>query len=389
MQHTEDILNLHLLAVNQSLVKSYRSIYSKQMINKDRIVQTLLDLIKIDSPSGEEDAIVEDVKLRLKVLGASVTTDDFGNVIASMEGEGEPLILSAHLDTVEPGRGIKPKIAGDLITSDGSTILGADPKAGLAIILEALTSVREQGNKTVPIEVVLTRDEETGSKGAQNLNHSLSKASRAAVFDGDEAVTHVNNAAPGYYAFDLSIIGRSAHAGLEPEKGISAITIAAEVVNKLTTGRIDEETTSNIGTISGGSARNAVAEKAELKGEFRSRNADKLNIQVENFKKIIAEVSKNYTEAKLSYQLNKHFDSFSIPQDDAFIQQLITVFESMGLSADIKPTGGGSDANFFNAKNIRAVVIGTGVRNMHTTKESLTISEMVQAAQFAERLISK
>jgi tripeptide aminopeptidase len=133
------------------------------MINQDRIVQTLVDLIKIDSPSGEEDAIVEELKLRLEALGANVVTDDFGNLIATMEGEGEPLILSAHLDTVEPGRGINPKIEGDLITSDGSTILGADPKAGIAIILEAITSIKEAGNQRLPLEIVLTREEETGS----------------------------------------------------------------------------------------------------------------------------------------------------------------------------------------------------------------------------------
>lgn len=358
------------------------------MIKKDRLVKTLIDLIKIDSPSGEEKALAEELKNRFEQLGGNVEFDKVGNLIARFNGEGEPIILSAHMDTVEPGRNIEPIVEVDLITSKGETILGSDPKAGIAAILEAITAVKESGGAHIPLEVVLTIEEETGSKGAKGLDCSKLSAKRAVVFDGDAEVFNVNTAAPGYYAFDVVIVGRAAHAGLEPEKGISSIKIAADFINKLTLGRIDEETTANVGIISGGSARNAVPEKTEVKGEFRSRNKQKLEMQVQDFEKVITEVERAYPEAKIACTLEKHFDSFNIPNDDPFAQEIGRTMADMDLTAKFEPTGGGSDANFYNANGIKAVVVGTGVRDLHTTKESLTISEMVQAAGFCEKLIT-
>lgn len=357
------------------------------MVNEERIVQTLIDLIKIDSPSGEEGKIAAELKERFHALGAEVEIDQVGNLIARFQGAGESLILSAHLDTVEPGRNIEPFIENGVMTSKGETVLGADAKAGISVILEALTVAREQNLKTLPVEVVLSVDEETGSKGAKALDPTKLKSKRAVVFDGDEEVTHANHAAPGYYSADIVITGRAAHAGVEPEKGISSIRVAAELVNKLTLGRIDEETTANVGTISGGSARNAVPEKTEIKAEFRSRNGDKLEQQVNNFKKAVEEVLQANPEAKITYELDKKFDSFSISLDDPFIVGLQDAYKGVGLQGDFKPTGGGSDANFFNAKGVKVVVVGTGVRDMHTTKESLKISETVQAAEFCLELI--
>lgn len=358
------------------------------MISKDRITNTLCELIKIDSPSGEEKEIAQDLKNRFEQLSATAEIDAIGNVIARFKGEGEPIILSAHMDTVEPGRGIEPLVANDVVTTNGKTVLGADPKAGIAAILEALTSLKESGAKHIPIEVVLTVEEETGSKGAIALDHSKLKSKRALVLDGDESPSRVNNTAPGYYAFDITILGRAAHAGLEPEKGISSIKIASELVNNLTLGRLDEETTANIGLISGGSARNAVPERTEIKGEFRSRNAQKLEAQIENFKNVVDHIAKAYPEAKIDYALDKKFESFNIPLEDPFIREVAKALASIGLPAQIEPTGGGSDANFYNANGIKAVVVGTGVRDLHSTKESLTISEMTQAAQFCEKLLA-
>ena len=314
------------------------------MIKQDRLVQTLIDLIKIDSPSGEEKAIAQELKKRFEVLGGSVEIDSLGNLIVRFGsppdppaggGGGESLLLSAHLDTVEPGRNIQPVINGDIMTSDGKTVLGADDKAGIAVILEGITSVKESGGKLVPIEVVLSVDEETGSKGAKGLDHKKLLSKKAVVFDGDEQVFLVNTAAPGYYGLDMTITGRAAHAGVEPEKGISAIKIAADLITRLRLGRIDEETTANIGMISGGSARNAVPEKVEIKGEFRSRNGEKLEKQVKDFENIVLEIRKLYPEAKLDYTLNKHFDSFSIPDDDPFVLEINKALKDVGLTGQI------------------------------------------------------
>jgi tripeptide aminopeptidase len=357
------------------------------MVNRERILETLISLIKIDSPSENEDAIARELVARFEALGADVHTDKPGNVIARFEGEGEPIILSAHMDTVEPGRNIEPALDGDVVTSRGETVLGADPKAGLATILEALTSLTEDGKKHLPIEVVVTREEETGSNGAKGLSYSDLKSTRAVVFDGDEQVYRVNTAAPGYYKFDATIIGRAAHAGVEPERGISAILIAAELISRLPAGRIDEETTANIGVINGGTARNAVPEKVEIKGETRSRNGKKLEEQAQIFRDACSALSEKYPEAKIEYELSKQFDSFTIPNDDPFVKDIDKALSAVKLKGSFEPTGGGSDANFFNAKGIKAVVVGTGVRDMHTTKESLNIPEMVEAACFCEKLL--
>ncbi|GIS64177.1 MAG: hypothetical protein CM1200mP3_04250 [Chloroflexota bacterium] len=162
------------------------------------------------------------------------------------------------MDTVEPGRGIKPKLDGDRIVSEGDTILGGDCKAGVAAILEALESVVEDGAESRPIQLAFTREEEIGLVGARNLDLSLIMAKEAIVFDGEGTVNQITSSSPTYIGFDIEITGRAAHAGVEPEKGLSAILIASELITQLPQGRLDETTTFNIGTIEGGSVRNTV-----------------------------------------------------------------------------------------------------------------------------------
>lgn len=355
------------------------------MVSKDRILQTMLDLIKIDSPSGEEKEIAKELKGRFESLGGKVAVDRVGNLIARFDGEGEAILLSAHMDTVEPGRNIEPVVEGDVVRSAGETVLGADAKAGIAAILETLETTKEV--KRRPIEVVLSVEEETGSKGAHGLDYSKLVAKKALVLDGDAQVFHINNSAPGRSTIDITITGRSAHAGLEPEKGISSIKIAAELINRLTLGRIDEETTTNIGLISGGSAVNAVPEKTEIHGEARSRNEKKLKEMEASFISAVEATRSVYPEAKIEYKLDQSLVGFKIAESDEFLQEIKKALEKVGLQVSFEPTGGGSDANYFNQHGIKAVVCGTGVRDLHTTKETLTISEMVQAAEFCEKLI--
>ena len=245
------------------------------MINRERLVQTFCHLVGIDSPSGEEEALAQELTRRLQGLGLKTTRDDYGNVIASDGGEN-PILLSAHMDTVEPGRGVKPRVQGDRILSNGATILGGDCKAGVSAILEALESIKEDGTPHLPIEVVFTREEEPGLIGARNLEFSKIKAKEAIVFDGEGPASRIISSSPTYIAFDIQITGRAAHAGVEPENGLSAIRIAAELITNLPQGRLDPQTTFNIGTIQGGSVRNAVPEKATLRGEFRSTDLETL-----------------------------------------------------------------------------------------------------------------
>lgn len=357
------------------------------MINKERLIKTFLELVKIDSPSGEEGNMAKEVAKRLKALGGKVEFDSFGNLVAKFQGVGEPFMINSHLDTVEPGRGIKPKISGHIIKTDGSTILGADNKAGVALILEALTVAKEQKAELKNLEVAMTLGEEAGLQGALNLDYSLVSAKEGVTFDGHGAVSNVTTAAPGYNRVDVTITGIAAHAGVEPEKGLSAIRIASEVISSLQIGRIDEETTANIGLIEGGSARNAVPERAHFKGEIRSRNIEKLERHSAHFHSVLAEAARNSPDAKLEVEIKREFDPYFFEEDHPIIQQILAVFAKMGIKPNLEPSGGGSDVNIFNSHGINIVDVGTGVHDMHTKKETLDIKEFVEAAEVCYALI--
>ena len=190
------------------------------VIRRDRIVKTFLDLVAIDSPSGEEDAIALELEGRLQALGLAASQDAHGNVIGRREGIGEPILLSAHMDTVEPGRGIRPVFdGGDVIRTDGTTILGADNKAGCAVILEVIQSVLEDGAAVRPIEVAISRGEEIGLVGAVNMDYSRISARVAIVIDSGGPPSSVQGSSPYSYGYTVEVYGKSAHAGLEPEKG--------------------------------------------------------------------------------------------------------------------------------------------------------------------------
>lgn len=358
------------------------------MINQKRLVQTLIDLIKIDSLSGQEKNIAKELLNRLKKLGCHVSLDNYGNVIARLDGIGKPLLLNAHVDTVEPGKNIKPKVKGDKITSDGSTVLGSDPKAGISVILEIIQSLKEDGKKHLPLEIVFTREEETTFGGALNLDLKQIKAKQGVILDGDEEVFNIFISSPTLFTIDAEIVGKGAHAGVEPEKGISAIKIAAEVINRLQLGRIDTETTVNIGLINGGSARNAVPEKVTLAGEIRSRNKKKLDNLVKNCKQTFTKVVKKYPGAKVNLKLNKDFEGFKLDKNHQMVSLVSKTMKGMGITPILKDSGGGSDANIFHQRGISVVVIGVGYWEAHSTREYLVISQMVQAAKVCEKLIT-
>jgi len=357
------------------------------MINKNRLVKTFIELVKIDSPSGEEKKTAEEVAKRLQQLGAQVEFDSYGNVIGKIKGKGESIMLNAHLDTVEPGRSINPIITADRITSDGSTILGGDPKAGITVILEAITSIIEDKKPHIPIEMVFTREEESSLGGAINLNYRKINSKRGIVFDGDEDVHKIFVSSPTYYRLDATVIGRGAHAGVEPEKGISAIQIASYIISKLKLGRIDHETTVNIGVISGGTARNAVPEKVELKGEIRSRDKKKLTRQIEQVESVFNKIQSNYPGSQIKIDLEEEFQGFKLKATHNTIQFISRVLKTMSLEPELKDSGGGSDANIFHQHGIEVVVVGTGVYEPHTTREYTVIPQLYQAAQFCEKVL--
>ena len=356
------------------------------MIDRDRLVQTFCDIVRIDSPSGEEDAIAADLRARLEELKFAVEEDANGNLVAS-EGGDEPLMLSAHMDTVEPGRGIKPSVADDRIVSDGTTILGGDCKAGVAAILEALESVREQDLQHRPVQIVLTRGEEVGLLGARGLDMSMVRARNGVVFDGNGPVSRVTIASPTYMKFDVAITGRGAHAGVEPEKGLSAIRVAVDIISRLPQGRLDEETTFNVGTIQGGTVRNAVPEEASFSGEFRSRNMETFDLLTMQVREALDETRRDYREAVIRDEIEIEFHMYALGPDDAMVRMASKVLEDVGLRAVLEPSGGGTDANVFNRMGIPSVVVGMSTNEMHTVREYVSVPDLMDTARFCEALL--
>ncbi len=358
------------------------------MINRDRIVQTFLELVAIDSPSGDEDRIAEELARRLNDLGVAASQDAYGNVLGRREGRGEPILLSAHMDTVEPGRGIRPVRDGDdVIRSDGSTILGADNKAGCAVILEVIASALEDGAETRPIEVAISRGEEVGLKGAANMDYSRISAKVAVVIDSGGPPSSVQGAAPFSYGYTVEVHGKSAHAGLEPEKGIPAITIAAEAALGLPQGRLDFETTGNVGRIQGGLVTNAVPDYCRIEGEMRSMEFEKVDSLVARSKQHLEEVQSRHPGARIDSDFRLGYPGYRLAPGDPAADLLFGVLRSMGMTPDPHPVGGGTDGNVFRGHGIASVVIGRGGYNQHTKDEYLVIPEMLDCARVVEAVI--
>ncbi len=357
------------------------------MIDRDRLVGAFCDLVQIDSPSGEEEAVARKLSGKLESLGFDVARDGYSNVVAH-KGEGDdPLILSAHMDTVEPGRGIKPSVQGDRIVSDGTTILGGDCKAGVSAIMEALESINEDVIAHSPVEVIFTREEEPGLNGVQNLDFSLVKGTQAIVFDGEGPASQITSASPTYVGFEVEITGRSAHAGMEPEKGLSAIRIAADMITKLPQGRLDGETTFNVGLIEGGQVRNAVPETAKVTGEFRSINlesVDGLRLQLQG---VLSEVRRAYPDAVIEDDARTEFERYTLEDDGQMLQRVKDKLRGLGMEPAMRTSGGGTDGNVFRTKGIDAVVVGMAVDGMHTKQEYVTIPDLVDTAHLCEAMM--
>jgi tripeptide aminopeptidase len=355
------------------------------VIDRGRIVSTFLGLVAIDSPSGEEDAVAAELESRLRGLGLEAMQDRAGNVLAWLEGEGEPVLLSAHMDTVLPGHGIKPVWDGpDVIRSDGTTILGADNKAGCAVILEVIQSLLEAGGRRRSLEVAISRGEEIGLVGAQNMDYARLRSKVAVVIDSGGPPSSIQGQAPYHYVYSLEVHGRAAHAGLEPEKGIPAITIASQAVLGLPQGRIDFETTGNVGIIRGGVVRNAVPDHCAIEGEIRSMEFEKAESLVSRAKDHLAEVEGRHPGARIEARFTLGYPGYRLEPGDPAADLVFGVLRGLGAAPDPQPIGGGTDANVLRAHGISAVVIGRGGYNQHTKDEYLVIPEMLECARVVE-----
>ncbi|MBI4299719.1 MAG: M20/M25/M40 family metallo-hydrolase [Chloroflexi bacterium] len=368
------------------------------MINQDRLKEHLLGLLATDSVSRHEKAIAEKLRRDLEALGAAVEMDDAGervkgdsgNLIARLSGvvaSAPPLLLEAHMDTVVPGEGVKPIVQGHIVRSDGSTVLGGDDKTGVAAIVEAVRALKESGAPHGDLEVVFTICEEVGLLGAKHLDVSRLRSKMGLILDSDE-VTHLYIKAPSAEAYRFKIHGLAAHAGIWPERGISAIRIASEAIAAMKLGRIDEETTANVGTISGGAARNIVPQYVEMRGEARSHSEAKLEEQRRHMMRCFEEAAARHRvvvegaehAGRVETVVERDYERMDVPEDAPIVLLTKQAGTDVGLEIETKATGGGSDANVFNRKGIVSVILGTGMRDVHTVNEWLDVREVTKAA---------
>ncbi|MBC7262716.1 MAG: M20/M25/M40 family metallo-hydrolase, partial [Chloroflexi bacterium] len=306
------------------------------MIQEKRLLDTFLNLVRIDSPSGEEMAMAQELAKRLRQLGCTVELDELYNVVAKLPGQGEPLLLAAHMDTVMPGRGIKPVVREGVVYSDGMTILGADDKAGVAIILEVLEVIAEDKLSHPPLEIVITAQEETGLIGAKHLDKSRLQAKAGISFDAGGAPGTIVVAAPTHDNLAAVVHGKAAHAGTRPEEGINAILVAAQALVNMPLGRIDEETTANVGIIKGGLARNIVPDRVELMGEARSRNPMKLQAQVNKMVEALQGAAQRYGTT-VDIEVTRSYVGYSFSEEHAIVKRLMAACRAVGIEPTLVP----------------------------------------------------
>jgi len=373
------------------------------MIDRKRLAETFKFLVQVDSISKEEAVIANEIKKILESLGAKTFVDNAGdkiggnsgNLIAKFKGntQAPPLLLNAHMDTVEPGRGITAVFENGTFTSDGTTILGADDKSAIAILLETLYILKENNLQYGPLELVFTVCEEIGLQGAKHLDLSTLTGTYGFALDATDTEGIVTRA-PSANHLEFIIHGKDAHAGAAPEKGINAISLASKAIAELKLGRIDEETTCNIGIIEGGIATNIVPNLVKVKGEVRSHNEEKLdkitNEIVFSFNEVIENYKKMNSDNELprvDIMINKDFPRTHIPDDHPVIKLATQAAENLGRTMKTKTSGGGADANIFFEKGIFTGVLGTGMRDMHTVRESVKLDDMVRATELLLEII--
>ncbi len=376
----------------------------ERTVSTERLTQLFLELVRIDSHSRRELAVARRLERELTALGAEVWYDDagakvggsVGNLVARIRGtvEVEPLLLSAHMDTVVPGEGVKPIVDGDVIRSDGTTVLGGDDKSGLAIICEVLRVLAEQRIPHGDVEVVFTICEEVGLLGAKHLDTSRLTARSGLVLDSD-APGYLFTRAPAANHLEFVVHGLEAHAGMAPEEGINAIEVAAEGVAAMRLGRIDAETTANIGTIHGGAATNIVPNRVQLHGEARSHDAAKLEAQCAHMQQCLEAAAAEHTvvregevyRASVESRISRSYEEMAVPDESPIVQLVFRAAAAIGAPVTSAAMGGGCDANILNRRGFEVANLGTGMQRIHTVHEWLRVSDMVRTAAVITEMV--
>lgn len=366
------------------------------MVNRTRLVDEFLELVKIDSLSLKERQMCDLLKQKLENMGYMPVEDNAGekiggnsgNIVCTVKGNKKvpAIMLGAHMDTVVPGIGKKAIVDGDIIKTDGLTILGGDDASGIAIILETLKILKEENIPHGDIQIVFTVAEEIGLLGAKNLDYSKIQAKYGFILDSDGRIGCAAVKAPSHNKINAIIKGKAAHAGMEPENGISAFTIMAHAITNMKLGRIDEETTANIGIIHGGTATNIVCDRVELEGEARSRQQNKLQAQTEHMRDCFVQAAEKFG-GQVDFDYEMEYPAYDLPADSAVLGIMKSAAEDCGIVFETVVTGGGSDTNIINSKGIEAVDMSIGMTNVHSVKEQISIKDMIDATTYLIAII--
>ncbi len=365
-------------------------------IDRQSLIDRLMAYVQIDSETGDEGEMAKCLVEDFKALGCEVYTDDIKevakttgcNVYATLKGDEslDPIMFSSHMDTVVPGKGIKPRIDDDgYIRSGDDTILGGDDKAGIAAIMEAMKAAKAKGGHRT-VEAVITVREESGMFGAKNLEYSRIKSKSGIVLDSSGGPEHIITGAPGQNKISAVIIGKKAHAGVEPEAGISAIEVAAHAVSNMKLLRVDFETTCNIGTFSASGATNIVTERVILELEVRSRSTEKLEAHTKHIVDCMKEACEKFG-GTLEHTVATSYLGYNYEDDFPLVQKVADAAKKLGLSPECKKSGGGSDANIYNLNGIETLNLGVGMEKVHTTNEQLSIEKMENASNLCFELM--
>ncbi|QTH44762.1 M20/M25/M40 family metallo-hydrolase [Cohnella sp. LGH] len=372
------------------------------MVQKDRLIAEFMELVQIDSETKHETEISKVLKVKFEEFGLEVTEDDVadkighgaGNLFAwlapSAGHESVPTILfTSHMDTVSPGNGIKPRLDDDgYIRSDGTTILGADDKAGLAAIFEALRVIREQQLPHGGVQFVITTGEESGLIGSRAMDGSRLRAKFGYALDSNGEIGAIAVSAPTNSRQFITIRGKAAHAGVNPEDGISAIQVASKAVSRMKLGRIDSETTANIGRFEGGGEVNIVVDTIKIYAEARSQVQEKMEAQVESMREAVASAA-HECGAEFNFETLTIYPAYYHDDSTEVVQVAKAAIAAIGLTPRTFSSGGGSDANMFNGNGVPTVNLAVGYEHIHTTKEQIKADDLAKAAELVLSIVGE
>ncbi|MGE0199414.1 MAG: M20/M25/M40 family metallo-hydrolase [Candidatus Melainabacteria bacterium] len=362
-------------------------------LDSERILTTFLEMVRINSPSGDEGLMRNYLIQRVSALGLTHQTDAGGNLIVEVPGQQatheEILILSGHMDVVPPCLDIHPSVASvtvdgqpdKLITSDNTTVLGADDKAGLTPILEAIAHARTRGLPMPNCRLIFTTREETSLGGAKELADAALNARFAVIFDHTGRQGTIINQAPTYIRFTMDCHGKSVHAGIMPEAGVNAIVLASRIIRRMSeaglTGRVDENTTCNIGFIEGGKATNIVPDAVTITGELRGHEETTLNDRIARIQAIAQEESAAMAGSDVTFSHRIDFHGYRLADDEPDLRRVQQACGNLGITPQCIRTNGGSDNNVFMKRGLKGVVMSAGYVEPHSLKERVKLSEML------------